>query len=372
MKRLGLVFALISILSITNSFSQNANLERAAEEAYAEAVFAYNSIMDEISEIKVAIARIQDGLNQPPNTNQASSPQITLALQAAGVELLRAENAYMDLMHEIRGFRAEARQNQTQSDSPQIASVLQAAEYELLRAENAYLDLMRELRELRAEITRQPRDSGQETSDLIASLMEEIKGLKAEIRESANMQRQPAAPTGEGLENSAPRYSSANEIIGVGRLQKEVIVAFIRSKNPMVSANVVDSLANVYIQEATLEDINLNIAIAQMVFATNFLRNEQRMNIHNYAGISGLSFLDSQTGIRAHIQHLKGYASTEAPKNAIVNPRYNILRQNGILGTIKTRQQLYSTWAPLSRDYRERIESILYELEQFSVRLARN
>ena len=127
-----------------------------------------------------------------------------------------------------------------------------------------------------------------------------------------------------------------------------------------------------YIQEAALEDINLNIAIAQMLLATNFLRNGQRMDIHNYAGLSGLSFNDRQTGIRAHIQHLKGYASTEAPITAIVNPRYNILRQMGILGTITTRQQLYSTWAPLSRDYRTRMENILSDLEQFSVRLARN
>ena len=302
MIKLGLVFALFIIFSLTSSFSQNMNLEKAAIEAYTEAADAYNLLMEEIKEIKAAITKIQDVLNHPTSAAQTSSQQITSAILAAEQELHRAENAYNELMRELRGLRAE-------------------------------------------------------------------------IRESSNQQHRnitEAAPPREVQETHTVRHSGTNDIIGLGRLQKDAIVAFIRSGNPAVSASVVDSIVNIYIQEATLEDINLNIAIAQMVLATNFLRNDQRTNIHNYGGLSGASFNDRQTGIRAHIQHLKGYATTEAPKTLIVNPRYNILRQNGILGTITTRQQLYSTWAPLSRDYRARMENILSDLEQFSVRLARN
>ena len=41
------------------------------------------------------------------------------------------------------------------------------------------------------------------------------------------------------------------------------------------------------------------------------------------AGVAGTSYPDVRTGIRAQIQHLKAYASTESLKNACVDDRFS-------------------------------------------------
>ncbi|KYC36955.1 hypothetical protein WA1_45730 [Scytonema hofmannii PCC 7110] len=45
-------------------------------------------------------------------------------------------------------------------------------------------------------------------------------------------------------------------------------------------------------------------------------------------GVKGASFPDIQTGIKAHIQHLKAYASTESVKySKIVDPRFSLVER---------------------------------------------
>jgi hypothetical protein len=79
----------------------------------------------------------------------------------------------------------------------------------------------------------------------------------------------------------------------------------------------------------------------------------------------GLVFPDPRTGVRAHIQHLKGYASAEPLKQKLVNPRYEILVRIGRIGTSPTIQGLTGTWAvdPL---YSEKIAAILQRMYDFN------
>lgn len=87
-----------------------------------------------------------------------------------------------------------------------------------------------------------------------------------------------------------------------------------------------------YIDEAYVEGIRPEIAFAQMIYETNFLRyggNVQRdqLNFANLGaadnGANSASFPNIKTGIRAQIQHLKAYASSEALKTICVDPRFN-------------------------------------------------
>jgi hypothetical protein len=157
-----------------------------------------------------------------------------------------------------------------------------------------------------------------------------------------------------------------NVLLEDGRLKRENIVAFIFSRNPAMPRHRIESIVSTYIWEAQSEQINHDIAIAQMCYATNFLKIEKSLNTHNYAGFLNSRFVDMPTGVRAHIQHLKGYVSFEEPKRKNVDPRYDILKREGILGTVTTLEGLYATWAPQSYDYGERIDRILYDLNQFS------
>ena len=49
-------------------------------------------------------------------------------------------------------------------------------------------------------------------------------------------------------------------------------------------------------------------------------------------------------GVRAHIQHLKAYASNERITQSIVDPRHKILQENAYIGTAPTIEAIGSTW----------------------------
>lgn len=50
---------------------------------------------------------------------------------------------------------------------------------------------------------------------------------------------------------------------------------------------------------------------------------DDRFTYKGSTGVAGTSYPDVRTGIRAQIQHLKAYASTESLKNACVDDRFS-------------------------------------------------
>jgi len=154
---------------------------------------------------------------------------------------------------------------------------------------------------------------------------------------------------------------------GKGSLEKGKITAHIKNQNPALDDNFIDALITAYIQEAAFENINHDIAVAQMLFATNYLKNYQLASSHNYAGLYELpnwdgNFSDMTEGVRAHIQHIKGYASTSMNNPQIVDPRYYLLINLKYLGTVKTFDQLYERWTANPATYKKNIETILESL----------
>ena len=169
----------------------------------------------------------------------------------------------------------------------------------------------------------------------------------------------PAPPPSPPMEIINARNVS---IEGTGSLDRNDIVRYIKEYNPNPPQNV-DALIKAYIDEAKVESINWDIAIAQMCYATNYLKDRQLLNTHNYAGFAAInrvpvSYRSMNDGVRAHIQHLKGYATHVLPKGNIVDQRYYIL--GDILGTVKTLDALFKTWAPANyQNYGNRINGIL-------------
>lgn len=82
------------------------------------------------------------------------------------------------------------------------------------------------------------------------------------------------------------------------------------------------AFCQMYIDECAAEDVKAEVAFAQAMKETNYLRygGDVRINQFNFAGIgatgavSGASFPNVRTGIRAQVQHLKAYASKETLK----------------------------------------------------------
>ena len=140
-------------------------------------------------------------------------------------------------------------------------------------------------------------------------------------------------------------------IMGTGRMTREQLVSFFLTQTEEVDRERVERLAAYYIKESAAEGINADIAFAQMCLETGFLRfgGLVTAEMNNFCGLGainaenpGLAFPDEQTGVRAHIQHLKAYASAEPLNLPSVDPRYRYVNPKGKAPYI---YNLAGTWA---------------------------
>ena len=107
-----------------------------------------------------------------------------------------------------------------------------------------------------------------------------------------------------------------------------------------------------------------------MCLETGFLRFGGLVSpgMNNFCGLgaigpgqNGEQFPDPRTGVRAHIQHLKAYATVEPLNGALVDPRYKWVKY----GSSPTIAGLSGTWAA-DKSYSVKISSILRRLYDFS------
>ena len=153
-------------------------------------------------------------------------------------------------------------------------------------------------------------------------------------------------------------------IMGTGRMTREQLVSFFLTQTEEVDRERVERLAAYYIKESAAEGINADIAFAQMCLETGFLRfgGLVTAEMNNFCGLGainaenpGLAFPDEQTGVRAHIQHLKAYASAEPLNLPSVDPRYRYINPKGKAPYI---YNLAGTWAA-DTAYGHKIDQLL-------------
>jgi hypothetical protein len=158
------------------------------------------------------------------------------------------------------------------------------------------------------------------------------------------------------------------KIIDNGRLNQNTVVNFIQYYSRLPRPEI-ESIVTIYILEAKKEQVNHDIAIAQMCYATQFLNNRTLLIARNYAGLHDASFSDKTIGIRAHIQHLKGYATCdEVLSEEIVDPRFYMPGFIRVRGTITMFDELFfSTWSPENAsNYGRSLMNILDGLYQYA------
>ncbi len=93
----------------------------------------------------------------------------------------------------------------------------------------------------------------------------------------------------------------------------------------------IETFCQVFLEEANAEGVRAEVAFAQAMLETGFLKygGDVKPNQYNFAGLGatggvpGNDFIDVRTGIRAQIQHLKCYASTESLNNERVDKRWS-------------------------------------------------
>ena len=101
------------------------------------------------------------------------------------------------------------------------------------------------------------------------------------------------------------------------------------------AANI-EIYCTIFKQEAEAEGVRVEVAFAQAMLETGFLKfgGDVKPDKYNFAGIGatggvpGNEFSDVREGIRAQIQHLKCYASDAALNNPCVDPRWGSWLRN--------------------------------------------
>ena len=131
---------------------------------------------------------------------------------------------------------------------------------------------------------------------------------------------------------------STNTTPVMGKSQATVaqMAAYIRSVNPNVAQSVLDMIPY-YLSEGEAEGVRGDIAFAQSCLETGnftFRGSAVTLSQNNFCGmgvtqngVKGNSFATPQLGIRAQIQHLKAYASTEPLKQDCIDTRFRYVQR---------------------------------------------
>ncbi|RCX20863.1 N-acetylmuramoyl-L-alanine amidase [Anaerobacterium chartisolvens] len=129
-------------------------------------------------------------------------------------------------------------------------------------------------------------------------------------------------------------------IMGASQLHTSQMISYAVKGNgsPKLPNCPLEELAGLFAEEAEIEGVRADVAWAQSLKETGYFKYggivlpEQ----NNYAGIGALngnrqgqaaSFDSPRIGVRAQIQHLKAYASTEALKQELVDPRFGLVKR---------------------------------------------
>ena len=143
------------------------------------------------------------------------------------------------------------------------------------------------------------------------------------------------------------------------------------SNNPEEDESHIIEFAQLYIDEASAENINSDIAFAQMCLETGFLRfgGLVQKEWHNYCGLGAISaeqpgciFETEQLGVRAHIQHIQAYATTEDVQlnNELIDPRYSWVHKTKFAVTVG---DMAKSWAA-DPEYACKLEKLLERMEE--------
>ncbi|BAY73964.1 cell wall hydrolase/autolysin [Nostoc linckia NIES-25] len=156
-----------------------------------------------------------------------------------------------------------------------------------------------------------------------------------------------------------------DRVMSNGNTSEVQLQLFLRNNNENALVKFPD-ISKLYREEAGIEGVNYDIAFCQMSIETGFLRfgGDIKPEQNNFAGLGTIgggseaaSFPSARIGVRAHIQHLKAYASLEPLVQEVVDPRFRFVTR-GIAPLI---DQLSGRWSA-DLDYGTRITAMLKRL----------
>lgn len=130
-------------------------------------------------------------------------------------------------------------------------------------------------------------------------------------------------------------YNLMTKIEGKSILTSNQLKRFLVANNPSIEDKYLD-MVDIYLEEGEKEGIRGDLALMQSILETGWFKvfGNVNPNQYNFAGmgvtgpgVSGLAFESPRIGIRAHIQHLKAYATDKPLNQELVNPRFRYVRR---------------------------------------------
>ncbi len=132
------------------------------------------------------------------------------------------------------------------------------------------------------------------------------------------------------------------QIMGASSITRDQMVKYYNAnaKYPeyykKTDAPTIEQFCQIYLEECAAEGVKAEVAFAQMLLETGYLKFGGLVSItdHNFAGMGATDsaaernvakFRTVREGVRAQVQHLKAYASTEQLKNPLVDPRFKLV-----------------------------------------------
>lgn len=156
-----------------------------------------------------------------------------------------------------------------------------------------------------------------------------------------------------------------DRIMGQGSTSEVQLMMFLKANNAKALTQFPD-LPKLYREEATIEGVNYDLAFSQACVETNFLNfgGTLKASQNNFGGLGdvtgtpeGATFPSARIGVRAHIQHLKAYASLEPLVQEVVDPRFRFITR----GTAPLVGQLSGRWSA-DLQYGDRILAVVRRL----------
>jgi N-acetylmuramoyl-L-alanine amidase len=156
-----------------------------------------------------------------------------------------------------------------------------------------------------------------------------------------------------------------DKIMSHGNASEVQLQIFLKNNNENALVKFPD-IAKLYREEAAIEGVNYDIAFCQMCVETGFLRfgDDIKPEQNNFAGLGTIgggseaaSFESARIGVRAHVQHLKAYASLEPLVQEVVDPRFRFVTR----GIAPLLGQLSGRWSADS-NYGDKIMAMLKRL----------
>ena len=212
---------------------------------------------------------------------------------------------------------------------------------------------------------------------------EEHKEESKESKESKENREENRKETGE----ETAQAESPSPIMGNSQVTEQQMAAYFKTAGVAYPAEVlgkggadsIETFCQMYYEEAEAEGVRVEVAFAQTMKETNWLQYGGDASIEQYnfaglgttgGGVPGNSYPDVRTGIRAQIQHLIAYATTDILALECVDDRYEYVKKGSApyvewLGQKENPQGL--GWAT-DEKYGYSIVEMIHAMEQISLK----